>query len=389
MSIYCSSSVIQGKIMFAKPILFTSLLVCLLLFTNLLVCSFSTFLNVKSSDVFDPDSTQDSDSVYSSNELEQLAYLKKLKEAINELNDDQSKKETLAQIEEIIRKKSLSKMSYEVKPKIADEQGVNPETSDIKYPLLGDVFHQKKILFRDVANQLKVGKFRKDFRKGMLLHGPTGGGKDVTVTAIENESNCRLFRVSASGLVNKYQGSGAQAIREIFAKAKAVKANKGVIILIGNLESLSPGTTDENVKLAYKDEGQDYRDSLTQIWTEYNDCLKSHDNILVVATCNELELIDKRIRGRFKCIEFACPDRKTAYKILKNKAQYYNVSLSEEELQYHAKRMQGWSGRELTNFIQDAGTYIRIGMSKEEALKLVAKEQAENKENAKSPKRRF
>ncbi len=294
--------------MFAKPILFASLL----------VCSFFTFLNVKSSDAPDPD--------------------------------------------------SKSKMSYEVKPKIADEQGVNPENGDIKYPLLGDVFHQKKILFRDVANQLKVGKFRKDFRKGMLLYGPTGGGKDVTVTAIVNESNCLLFREAACGLVYKYQGSGAQAIRKIFAKAKAVKADKGVVILIDCLEALSPRTTDKNVKLASKYSGQDYRASLTQIWTEYDDCLKSHDNILVAATCNELELIDKRIRSRFKCIEFAYPDRKTAYKILKNKAQYYNVSLSEEELQYHAKRMQGVSGRGLTHFIQHVGSHTERGMSKEEAL---------------------
>ncbi len=44
--------------MFAKSILFTSLL----------VCSFSAFVNAKNSDALDPDSTQDSDSVYSSSE---------------------------------------------------------------------------------------------------------------------------------------------------------------------------------------------------------------------------------------------------------------------------------------------------------------------------------
>ncbi|HEB42003.1 MAG TPA: hypothetical protein ENI08_03225 [Candidatus Dependentiae bacterium] len=50
-----------------------------------------------------------------------------------------------------------------------------------KYPLLDDVFHQKKILFRDAAKQLKSGKFRKAFRQGMLFHGPPGSGKNAVV----------------------------------------------------------------------------------------------------------------------------------------------------------------------------------------------------------------
>ncbi len=55
MSIYYNSSVIQGKIMFAKSILFTSLL----------VCSFSVFVNIESSETPDPDFTQNYNPVYS------------------------------------------------------------------------------------------------------------------------------------------------------------------------------------------------------------------------------------------------------------------------------------------------------------------------------------
>ncbi|HEB42002.1 MAG TPA: AAA family ATPase, partial [Candidatus Dependentiae bacterium] len=75
--------------------------------------------------------------------------------------------------------------------------------------------------------------------------------------AMVNESDCYLVSRSASGLVNYSQGSGAQAIKEIFAKAKAVEADRGVIVLIDELESLSPVTTDKDVKLAHKYSGQD------------------------------------------------------------------------------------------------------------------------------------
>ncbi|HEB41603.1 MAG TPA: AAA family ATPase, partial [Candidatus Dependentiae bacterium] len=73
-------------------------------------------------------------------------------------------------------------------------------------------------------------------------------GKNKMIAAMEHESGCRTFRVTASELVGRYQGSGAEAIRSIFDRAKRVKANKGVMIVIDKLESLSPANyTDANL----------------------------------------------------------------------------------------------------------------------------------------------
>ncbi len=248
--------------------------------------------------------------------IDQEICLKKLTESIRKYDKKHLAVSKLNQLAAIILK-NFSLAQDNDKPKIIDEQEIYPKSNNTKYPLLDDVFHPNKILFRDATKQLKSGKFRKSFRKGMLLYDPPGGGKNAMVEAMVNESDCHLFNIAASKLVNKYQGSGAEAIREIFAEAKAVEANKGVIILIDELQSLSPTTTDKDAKLLYKHEGQDYNNSLAQIWTEYDDCSKNHDNILVVATCNKFEIIDKRIRDRFRCIEFSCPDRTGAYEILK------------------------------------------------------------------------
>ena len=282
------------------------------------------------------------------------------------------------------------------KPKIIDQQKttsqqktITPESRPKPYPLLKDMVHQKMILFKAAAKQLEAGKFEEGFRRGMLLYGPPGSGKTTMVKAMANESNSCFFKISASKLVSKYQGSGAEAIREIFAKAKAVEAGKGVIVFVDELESLSPRTTDKDIKLAHRYAGQDHTNSLTQIWTEYDDCSENHGNILIVAASNKFGVIDKRIRDRFRCIEFSCPDKDDAYKILENKAQHYNVSLTKKELQHHVKRMKNLSGRELATFIEDVKGYISEGESKEEALKLVVKEQAGNKGNAKSSKGAF
>ncbi len=230
---------------------------------------------------------------------------------------------------------------------------------DTSYPLLRDVFHPGMELFESAAKQLKAGKFKDSFRRGMLFYGPPGVGKTTMVKALANEAHCKLFKISISQLGN--QEKGAKIITKTFAQAKKIKANKGVIIFIDGLESSAPEITN-------------------LIRAEFDDCSEDHNNILTVITSSDFGAINKGFRDRFRCIEFSYPDQDNSYKILKNKTQHLNVPLSETELQYHAKRMKNLSGRELTNFIQDVSSYISDGMNKENAIELVIKKQKRDKE---------
>jgi len=302
--------------------------------------------------------------------LNQELCLQKLEEAINNIDNEQNKKEKLSFIEEL--RKFLKKNADIARAR---------EQETPKYPLLKDVFHPGMELFESAAKQLKAGKFKNSFRRGMLFYGPPGVGKTEMVKALANESGCKFFKIPASQLVNKYQGSGATAITDIFAQAKAVKPNKGVIIFIDELESIAPKTTDDGIQFSSKYQGQDHSNALAQLWTEFDDCSESNSNILIVAASNKFNVIDKRIQDRFRCIEFSCPDQDSMYKILKNKAQHFKVNLSDAELQFHAKRMKGLSGRELTTFIQDVSARISDGVKKEEAIELVMQEQANTKKN--------
>ncbi len=310
------------------------------------------------------------------NSLDRNSCIAILKKVIDSIDKDEVKKFKLAQIEAMTARESLSKL--------AEQKTITTSRKEKKYPLLNDMYHHKMILFQDAATQLRAGKFKKGLRAGMLLYGPPGVGKTTMVKAMANESNCQLFQINGSEVVNGYKGSGAGSIKEVFAKAKAVEADKGVIVFVDELERLSPRTTDKNVQFAFQYEGQEEGDGLTQIWIEHDECAENHSNILVVAATNKFEVVDKRIRDRFRSIRFSCPEHTDAYKILKNKAQQHNVPLSKAELQYHAKRMKGLSGRELATFIEDISGYIEKSISKEKALELVVEEQKENKKMAKS-----
>ena len=246
-----------------------------------------------------------------------------------------------------------------------------------KYPLLKDVYHTNKMCFEDAVKQLKKGHLESHFPRGFLFYGPPGVGKGDMANAIANESNADIFRINAPKLIDIYQGSGAQAINSVFLEAKENK--KASIVFIDELQSLakegedSSSSSDKKTHQGYQ--GQDYKNTLAQIWTEYDDCLKNYDHILIIATCNDFKCIDKRICERFECTEFPLPDKKGTREILKNKAQHFGVPLSESHLDAYTYKMSDMSGRKLNNFIKKTKLYLNRNVSLHPALEQSLKDQ--------------
>ncbi len=56
--------------------------------------------------------------------------------------------------------------------------------------------------------------------KGVLLHGPPGTGKTMLAKAMAGESDVAFIPAVASSFVTKWQGSGPEAIRELFKRAR-------------------------------------------------------------------------------------------------------------------------------------------------------------------------
>lgn len=56
--------------------------------------------------------------------------------------------------------------------------------------------------------------------KGVLLHGPPGTGKTLLAKAMAGESGAAYIPAVGSGFVTKYQGSGEEAVRELFMRAR-------------------------------------------------------------------------------------------------------------------------------------------------------------------------
>lgn len=56
--------------------------------------------------------------------------------------------------------------------------------------------------------------------KGVLLYGPPGTGKTMLAKAMAGESDVAFIPAVASAFVTKYQGSGPEAVRELFKRAR-------------------------------------------------------------------------------------------------------------------------------------------------------------------------
>jgi cell division protease FtsH len=56
--------------------------------------------------------------------------------------------------------------------------------------------------------------------KGILLHGPPGTGKTMLARAMAAESDVAFISASAANFVTIWQGSGPQAVRDLFARAR-------------------------------------------------------------------------------------------------------------------------------------------------------------------------
>ncbi len=289
------------------------------------------------------------------------ACLQELKTIIRNSNNIQNDKETIDHIKALERSIQGSR--------------------DPAYPLLKHMVHPEMKLFQHAAKHLKAGEFNLNFcraemmlpalenhnppcsifRKIMLFYGPPGVGKTEMAIAIVNESGCELFEIATSQLDN--QESGVNVITKTFAQAKGVERSKGVIIFIDGLDSRVSRAID------------------TKVLTEFDKCSKDHRNILTIIASNEFKIIDQHLLEQCNCVEFPCPDQDSALKILQDKAEYFSIKLSLEELKKQAKRMKGSSGRELTNFIQDVNEYIYHGKTLEEAIKLTIDKQKRNRGN--------
>ncbi|KAG8530058.1 uncharacterized protein KY384_005540 [Bacidia gigantensis] len=179
---------------------------------------------------------------------------------------------------------------------------------------------------------------------GLLLYGPPGCSKTMIARAVATESGLNFMAVKGAELLNMYVGESERAIREIFAKARAVSPS---ILFFDEIDAIG----------ASRAENQQHSGvhTVTTLLTEL-DGLEKSKSIFVLAATNRPEVLDPALTrpGRLNSMLYVGPpDELARLAILRKSCQ--RLSLAETvDLAAIASMTDRRSGAELVEICQRA-----------------------------------
>ena len=202
--------------------------------------------------------------------------------------------------------------------------------------------------------------------KGVLLYGPPGTGKTMLARAMAGESDVAFLPTVASSFVTKYQGSGPEAVRTLFARARRYAP---AIIFIDEIDAIGR-------KRGQFNSGHGEEMALNALLAEMDGfSVDSKRPVFVLAATNfEVEenqrgigTIDPALSRRFDCkILVDLPneeERKQFIRMALGKLKFHSVS--EEMINRMASRSVGMSPSWLSSVFEMAN---RIAVKTHQAL---------------------
>lgn len=180
-------------------------------------------------------------------------------------------------------------------------------------------------------------------KKGILLYGPPGCSKTLTVKALATEAGLNFMAVKGAEVLSMYVGESERALREIFRKARSARPSIIFFDEIDAIASKRSSTAQGGVNV------------LTTLLNEM-DGIEELRNVLVVAATNKPDVIDPALMrpGRLDNILYiGLPDSEARKEIL-NIWFKKSVVHSEVVLAELVSETEGYSGAEIVSICETA-----------------------------------
>ncbi len=180
--------------------------------------------------------------------------------------------------------------------------------------------------------------------KGVLLYGPPGTGKTMLAKAMAGESDVAFIPTVASSFVTKYQGSGPEAVRALFQRARKYAPS---IIFIDEIDAIGR-------KRGQSNSGHGEEMALNALLAEMDGfAVDPKRPIFVLAATNfevdesrsGIGVIDPALSRRFDCkVLVDLPDEEDREKFIRvTLGKLKNHNVSEEMIKRIAARSVGMS----------------------------------------------
>ncbi|KAJ5605068.1 hypothetical protein N7510_010222 [Penicillium lagena] len=222
------------------------------------------------------------------------------------------------------------------------------ETPKVRWSDIGGQHEIKRRLQKAVERPLKhperMRRLNVKSKKGVLLYGPPGCSKTMTVKALATEAGLNFLAVKGAEILSMYVGESERSLREIFRKARAARPSIIFFDEIDAIASKRSSTSHGGVNV------------LTTLLNEM-DGIEELRNVLVIAATNKPDVLDPALMrpGRLDNILYiGPPDFEARQEIFRIWASQ-SVLHAEVELEDLADRTEGYSGAEIVSICETAG----------------------------------
>lgn len=239
----------------------------------------------------------------------------------------------------------VTQAMQEVRPTAMRE--VFLETPKVRWSDIGGQFDIKRRLQKTVQLPLKfperMRRLNLRSKKGILLYGPPGCSKTLTVKALATEAGLNFLAVKGAEILSMYVGESEKALREIFRKARSARPS---IIFFDEIDAIA------------SKRGSDSHGGVNVLTTLLNemDGIEELNNVLVVAATNKPEVIDPALMrpGRLDNIFYIGPPDLAARREIFSIWSGKSVVHPDVDLEDLARRTDGYSGAEIVSICETA-----------------------------------
>ncbi|KAL2866804.1 putative AAA family ATPase [Aspergillus lucknowensis] len=222
------------------------------------------------------------------------------------------------------------------------------ETPRVRWSDIGGQHDIKRRLQKAVERPLKfperMRRLNVKSKKGILLYGPPGCSKTLTVKALATEAGLNFMAVKGAEVLSMYVGESERAVREIFRKARAARPSIIFFDEIDAIASKRGNASHGGVNI------------LTTLLNEM-DGIEELRGVLVIAATNKPDVLDPALMrpGRLDNILYiGPPDLESRMEIL---SIWFSKSVVDPEVELGelALKTEGYTGAEIVSICQTAG----------------------------------